>query len=97
MAVRHECISDEDYFPFIWAFKYLTAPFAWRKSCLRAVREYDQSKAGVSETLAFAADLQFLGPQYFPAAYFEGGEEVGFSLYVKGCIPSFPNAENQGK
>ena len=47
ITISHEHVPDEDCSPFIWAFKYLTAPFAWGKSTSRAIREYDQSKAGV--------------------------------------------------
>lgn len=48
----------------IWAYKCLTAPFAWGKSLQTALNDYDSDKAGASKIMTFAASLQFLDPQH---------------------------------
>ena len=60
----------------IWAFCCLTAPFAYRKSLLTAVADYNQSTATADATMSFVASLQFLDLQALPAELQEETEEV---------------------
>lgn len=76
--------ADEVSFSLIWAFKCLTAPFAWGKSLQTAITDCDYEKAGASEIMTFAASLQSLDPQHLSGDLLT--EKGKVRLLSRGCM-----------
>ncbi len=58
------------------AFKCLIAYFAWGKTFLAALRDYNQSEASADETMTFLSSVRVLDKDLCPAGAFDCNETV---------------------